>query len=521
MPIFNCPKAVPSIVKAVVDRSVISVGGMMRFWIVCVMVSLGWSWSIQSSHASTRTSVHFAIIVGNNKGVTTDQPLRYSHSDARRLRRLLSELGGFKPQNSFILVEQDASKLQQLWLRVERKIHQLKRLSPQPKVTLLFYYSGHADHTALHLGRSKLPFQRLRRWLRNSSATVRLAFLDTCRSGQLLGTKGARRTKRRMRLPPRIRHSATSGMAMITSSGEGEDSHEQDQLRGSIFTHYLLSGLRGAADNNHDSQVSLHELYSYVYRRTISHTVFLSHSVQHPSFRNELRGHGHLVLTRLQRASARLNLQTTASGVYYVLNEKRTQLVAEINKRRGQRVSIGLPPGRYIVVHRSPSNYRVQNLNLHKGQRHKLQPRQMLKLTYLASAAKGLSWLTHPKAPQRYHPSNYRSAFYASLGVALTTLVSTGIFFGLSAKYLNDARDATYGGVNGRRQAQGIPATDLASASQGFNVGALVSLSLAVGASTSATVFYLLHRKQAAQFQTLPLKKNLKHTSQAKFEILQ
>lgn len=472
----------------------------MRFLALCFSVVVSGALLPSGASAATNSqSVHFAILVGNNRGDTTDRPLRYSHSDARRLHRTLKELGGFSNPNSYLILEGNVRSVQRTWKNLERKIRTIRKKTPHKKVTLLFYYSGHADRRALHLGRDKLAFTTLRKWLKTSSAHVRLAVLDTCRSGQLLqvrGKKGARRIRRQMPLPPRIRHTTTEGMAMITSSGVGEDSHELDQLRGSIFTHYLLSGLRGAADQDRDNQVSLRELYSYVYRRTISHTVFLSRGVQHPSFRNELRGHGHLILTHLQRASARLQLVPATQGLYYILNRDRTQLIAEINKRKGRKISIGLPPGQYIVVHRSPESYRVQNLQLRQGQRHKLQPQKMMQLTYLASASKGMAWLTHPKNPQRRQSSAYQAVFHASLGIAATSLVSTGVLYGLSRKYLNDAQ-AKLNATNSTGQLD----AGLAQTSQALYISSMVSLGLTLAASTTATVFYILHRKKTPQFK--------------------
>lgn len=465
---------------------------MRNVWIICWV---GWFLGFQVVDSLALTTkeqiVSFAILVGNNRGDANDRPLRYAQSDAQRLRATLVELGGFAPERSHLLLHGDAHQLKTLWARVEQQMRQIRRRSPQQKIMFLFYYSGHADSEALHLHQSRVHFSQVRSWLQHSSAHIRLALLDTCRSGQLLGAKGARRLSRQMPLPPHIRHSTTEGVAMITSSGVGEDSHELDQLRGSIFTHYVLSGLRGAADLDQDAQVSLQELYSYVYRRTTTHTVFLSRGVQHPSFRNELRGHGHLILTRLHRASARLHFVPTYTGTYYILREDKTQLIAEVHASPRQKFSMGLPPGRYMVVHRGAGGYRVQEFSLDKGQDYHLRPKQMTTLTYLASASKGMAWLTHPTAPQQTQASRYRSAFYASLGIAVTSMVTAGLFYGLSIKYLHDAQNKinTFHG-------DGQIDVSLAQTSQALYYSAFTSLGVMLGASTSATVFYVLHRQQ-------------------------
>lgn len=53
------------------------------------------------------------------------------------------------------------------------------------------------------------------------------------------------------------------GRVYITSSAAGERAQESDEIQGSVFTHYLLAGLRGAADDSGDRRVSLEEAYRF------------------------------------------------------------------------------------------------------------------------------------------------------------------------------------------------------------------------------------------------------------------
>jgi hypothetical protein len=54
----------------------------------------------------------------------------------------------------------------------------------------------------------------------------------------------------------------------------------------SVFTHYLLQGLKGAADANGDKVVTINEAYSYVYERTKAET----EGAQHPQFEGAVEG---------------------------------------------------------------------------------------------------------------------------------------------------------------------------------------------------------------------------------------
>ena len=49
----------------------------------------------------------------------------------------------------------------------------------------------------------------------------------------------------------------------------GEDAQESDDIKGSFFTHHLVSALRGAADEDMDGRVVLEEAYRYTYNETL------------------------------------------------------------------------------------------------------------------------------------------------------------------------------------------------------------------------------------------------------------
>ena len=430
----------------------------------------------------------FALLVANNRGNKRDRPLRYAENDARKVRQTLVNLGGYKRKNIVFLQGRPAREVRKAFVRIQALVRKLKQQNRN--ATFLFYYSGHADNNALHLGHTRLTFKELRVLLRRSSAKVRLAILDTCRSGAMIRTKGAVRRNKQVPLPPVIRNLTTRGEAIITSSGVGEDSHELEQLRGSIFTHYLVSGLRGGADLNQDQKVSLIEAYNYAYQHTISHTVFLSSGVQHPSFRNALQGHGQLILTHLKQASARLVLDPGQRGTYYLLSRNKRRLVAEVTKKAGAPMVLGVAPGSYTLINRVPQTYRIQEVVLKKGQSVNVQNRSMSKLSYAAAASKGVSWLTHPHLPSKLKVTAYQRGFYSSLAVVAVGLAATGVSYGLAVKSQSDA-DAILNKTGNLADAKPYIQT-----AENWNVGAIAALSLGLAAGVTATVFYILHRQE-------------------------
>ena len=62
------------------------------------------------------------------------------------------------------------------------------------------------------------------------------------------------------------------------SSKSNEHSYASDGLRNSIFVYFMLEGLIGAADSNHDDWVSAEEAFDYAAPKTTERAV----KPQHP-----------------------------------------------------------------------------------------------------------------------------------------------------------------------------------------------------------------------------------------------
>ena len=64
------------------------------------------------------------------------------------------------------------------------------------------------------------------------------------------------------------------GVCVISAAGDREYSQEGKQWGGGhgVFTHYLLEGLQGRADDNRDGFVTMEEAYQYLFDRVRSET---------------------------------------------------------------------------------------------------------------------------------------------------------------------------------------------------------------------------------------------------------
>jgi hypothetical protein len=313
---------------------------------------LAFALSLQLYAVTAFAETHkFALVLGNNQGYDTQATLRYAEQDARKFYEVLIELGGFLPDDTVLLLNVDAARARQAFNQIEKRLAEYKQKSTD-KTLLIIFYSGHAEGQSLELGGSSLPFSELSSFLRASSADVRIAFLDSCQSGQLIAAKGGHRAAS---FEIRVTDEITSkGYAMITSSAQNELSQESAELRGAYFTHYLVSALRGAGDFSGDGKVTLDEAYRYVYAHTLAHTAATVGGSQHPMYEFELHGRGEIVLTRFTPSSTRIAAKTSRAGRLILLNDAGDTIVAEAETAPHKTILVAVQPGSYRVYLLSP-----------------------------------------------------------------------------------------------------------------------------------------------------------------------
>lgn len=291
-------------------------------------------WAL-TSLASAAVLRH-AVVVGANEGGGALDPLRYAELDAQRVSEVLTEIGGFDPAFVTVLYAPSSTELREA-LRVHADI-----AGSFDEDMFLFYYSGHADARGLRIGTEQLLFETLRNDIRAMPAEVKLGVLDACRSGTITRLKGAALSQPFL-VEDRL---AAEGEAWMTATSADESAQESDKLRGSFFTHYLLSGLRGAADSG-DGQVSLDEAYNYAYARVVDHTGGTEAGAQHPRFDTQLDYQGTLALTRVAEGRATVTLPPDVVGDVTVFRMPDRTPVAEVAKKAGTSVTLALAPGTY------------------------------------------------------------------------------------------------------------------------------------------------------------------------------
>ena len=226
----------------------------------------------------------YAVVIGNNQGDRSEAGLRYAERDAERFAGVLLDVGGFPAQNVVTLLASDADAVRAALIAVNDRI----RGEHAGAAMLIVYYSGHADANALHLGPTALAVNQLEQLVRGSSASFRLLALDACRSGVLTRVKGGR-------LAPPIAIVVgdaipADGVVFWSASAASEDAQESDDIQGSFFTHYLVSGLAGPADVNGDGAITTDEAFEYARAATLRASSRTLAGPQHATFRPATAG---------------------------------------------------------------------------------------------------------------------------------------------------------------------------------------------------------------------------------------
>jgi hypothetical protein len=378
----------------------------------------------------------YAVVIGNNVGARDEPTLRYAEQDATRVYDVLKELGGFHPENMVLLRREEAPTVRRALIAMNDRIRASGAESPSQAV-LVVYYSGHADAQSLHLGGSQLELAELEQLVRGSSSAFRLLILDACRSGALTRIKGGRSAPP---LPIRVEERlAGEGAVVLAASAADEDAQESDEIRSSFFTHYLVSGLVGAADSNRDGAVTLEEVYQYAYESTLRASSRTFAGAQHPSFRYELHGQGGLVLTRVGADLRDRGLLEFPEGRSYLVMQESADgaVVAEVGANDRTR-RVDLRAGRYFVRGRGRDHLLEGTIALAPGEQRVVADGALRRFEYARLVRKGGTALKLVHGP--------RVGYLLRSGVASASSLCHGFFAGwaLELRHLSITPRAAY-----------------------------------------------------------------------------
>jgi hypothetical protein len=324
----------------------------------------------------------FAMVMGANNGGPNRVLLKYAVSDAKSLIKVLEDMGGVTRDDCILLEEPKRKMFFSQMKKLQQRIN--KARSEYRRVEVIFYYSGHSDEKNILIGEEKISYKEFRDTINRVEADIRIAILDSCASGAFTRLKGGKKRS------PFLFDAAydMKGSAFMTSSSSNEASQESDRLKGSFFTHYLISGLRGAADMTQDGRITLSEAYQYAFSETLSQTQKTLSGPQHPNQNIQMTGTGDVVMTDIRKSSAVLVIGKNIFGRIFIHNQGNV-LVLELNKPYGRNIEIGLEQGKYRIINIREGKIYESKITLQEGKKAKLEIDRLKETDRIDTKARG------------------------------------------------------------------------------------------------------------------------------------
>lgn len=349
----------------------------------------------------------FAMIVGSNNGGEIRPKLKYAVSDANAFKEVMNSMGGVARENCLILFEPDKANFISSLQKLNNKLVAAK--SNYKRIELLFYYSGHSDEEGILLNDEKIYYKDIKKAIEKFPADVRIAIFDSCSSGAFNRTKGGK-----MRSPFLFDASYNmKGYAFMTSSSSDEASQESDKIKGSFFTHYLIAGLRGAADMSLDGRITLNEAYQFAYNETLHRTEKTINGPQHPNYNIQMTGTGDVVITDIRKSSSGLIIHKNISGRLYIRDRYDT-LVGEFQKPYGRDMEIGLESGSYAILNENDGRIYNASIALNRGEKSFLNPEHLIETEKERTVARGS--IEKSEAVDNEHLLNLKGNHYSGYG---------------------------------------------------------------------------------------------------------
>ncbi|MDX1942764.1 MAG: caspase family protein [Saprospiraceae bacterium] len=198
--------------------------------------------------------------------------LRYTDDDAYRIHSFLkSPEGGALPDEQIrILIDEEATLA-----NIKSAMDDIFSRAGSNDMVML-YFSGHGlkgsflpiDFDGFN---NKFMHEDVAAILKKSPAKYKLCIADACHSGSLLAMRSASASAILTSYYETLAQ-AEAGTALIMSSKSEETSLESSGLRQGVFTHFLIRGLKGEADNDGNKIVSVEELFNFVFDKVRNYT---------------------------------------------------------------------------------------------------------------------------------------------------------------------------------------------------------------------------------------------------------
>ena len=226
------------------------------------------------AHSANAFDKTYAVVVAvadyKNFG-TGSGDLRYTTNDAKLFADfLMSKNGGSGPASNIYLLTNEKAKKENILYYTKKMFSRA-----QTNDRVIFFFSGHGDkgvflpYDVTSSGGNLLYFSEVQALFRYANCKTKLLFADACYSGSIKEKSATNSNfKKALTKEATVKSSSGTNIAVMLSSSKNETSLEAGDLKQGLFSYYVIKGLRGSADDNNNSFITIKELFYYVYENT-------------------------------------------------------------------------------------------------------------------------------------------------------------------------------------------------------------------------------------------------------------
>ena len=192
----------------------------------------------------------YALLTGVSNYGIQGANLQNTTKDVKQLKKVLDKQG---------MIVTTLTSSNATIPNMEKKLNAIIQLA-KPEDKIIFFFSGHGDTgQILAYGPEGFYYRDLMKILSKAKTREVFCFIDACMSGSVSPTEYDWAD-------------AHKGVTFMMSSRADEFSTENNWIGHGFYTQALLKGLRGKADKNDDRQITLMELFRYVYNDVTART---------------------------------------------------------------------------------------------------------------------------------------------------------------------------------------------------------------------------------------------------------
>lgn len=212
----------------------------------------------------------YAVVVGAGNYLYADENLSnlpLTANDGKAFYQFLtSQAGGSVPQDHIsLLLQRDAS--------YRNIISEMNRLFKEADTDdrIIFFFAGHGNTGIFcpndfngNTGENIMYHSEVKAAFKQSPAGIKWCIADACHSASIKAPNTTNKGDGNSL-------NDGTGVIVMMAAKPNEVSWDTQQLGNGIFSYFLIKGLKGAADENQNRDISVKELYFYVRRNVLSY----------------------------------------------------------------------------------------------------------------------------------------------------------------------------------------------------------------------------------------------------------